>query len=80
MHLAYDLLEEWDTLVLVDAVPSRGQPGTLHVFQADHEDLRRLNQVPAASGLDAHSMDPAAVFASLAGAGRQSALHGRHRV
>src|SRR3974390_361302 len=37
MHLAHDLLEEWDTLVLVDAVPSRGNPGTLHVFQADCE-------------------------------------------
>jgi hydrogenase maturation protease len=59
MHLAYDLLEEWDTLVLVDAVPSRGSPGTLHVFQADCEDDA------AAPGLDAHSMDPAAVFASL---------------
>jgi hydrogenase maturation protease len=58
MHLAYDLLEEWDTLVLVDAVPSRGSPGTLHVFQADCED-------EAPPGLDAHSMDPAAVFASL---------------
>jgi hydrogenase maturation protease len=58
MHLAYDLLEEWDTLVLVDAVPSRGSPGTLHVFQADCED-------DAEPGLDAHSMDPAAVFASL---------------
>ncbi len=59
MHLAYDLLEEWDTLVLVDAVPSRGSPGTLHVFQADHESDW------AATGVDAHSMDPAAVFASL---------------
>ncbi len=59
-HLAYDLLEEWDTLVLVDAVPSRGNPGTLHVFQADHEDT-----ASAPSGLDAHSMDPAAVFAGL---------------
>jgi hydrogenase maturation protease len=59
MHLAYDLLEEWDTLVLVDAVPSRGRPGTLHVFQADHESSC------ATDGLDAHSMDPAAVFASL---------------
>ena len=59
MHLAYDLLEEWDTLVLVDAVPSRGQPGTLHVFQAD------LESSCATAGLDAHSMDPAAVFASL---------------
>jgi hydrogenase maturation protease len=59
MHLAYDLLEEWDTLVLVDAVPSRGNPGTLHVFQADCE------CDSAATGLDGHSMDPAAVFASL---------------
>jgi hydrogenase maturation protease len=63
MHLAYDLLEDWDTLVLVDAVPSRGSPGTLHVFQADHEDDRE--QGSAAAGLDGHSMDPAAVFASL---------------
>ena len=36
MHLAYDLLDDWDALVLVDAVPSRGSPGTLHVFEADH--------------------------------------------
>ena len=59
MHLAYDLLDGWDTLVLVDAVPSRGNPGTLHVFQADHE------SGSAAPGVDGHSMDPAAVFASL---------------
>jgi hydrogenase maturation protease len=59
MHLAYDLLDKWDTLVLVDAVPSRGNPGTLHVFQADHE------SDSAAFGVDGHSMDPAAVFASL---------------
>ena len=45
MHLAYDLLEEWDTLVLVDAVPSRGKPGTLHVFQADHRIGFRAHQV-----------------------------------
>ncbi len=60
MHLAYDLLDGWDTLVLVDAVPSRGNPGALHVFQADCE--READTLP---GLDAHSMDPAAVFASL---------------
>jgi hydrogenase maturation protease len=59
MHLAYDLLEQWDTLVLVDAIPNRGAPGTLHVFQADHQSD---SDTP---GLDAHSMDPAAVFASL---------------
>jgi hydrogenase maturation protease len=67
MHLAYDLLEDWDTLVLVDAVPSRGSPGTLHVFQADCEDDAAADREsgPSAPGLDAHSMDPAAVFASL---------------
>jgi hydrogenase maturation protease len=59
MHLAYDLLDGWDTLVLVDAIPSRGNPGTLHVFQADHR------SDSAATTVDAHSMDPAAVFASL---------------
>ena len=59
MHLAYDLLEHWDTLVLVDAIPSRGEPGTLHVFQADHQSSTDT------TGLDAHCMDPAAVFASL---------------
>ena len=37
MHLAYDLLEDWDTLVLVDAVPNRGNPGALHVSRLDHE-------------------------------------------
>ncbi|MFZ0833319.1 MAG: hydrogenase maturation protease [Mycobacterium sp.] len=63
MHLAYDLLESWDALVLVDAVPGHGSPGTLHVFEADHESLLTT---PV---LDAHSMDPAAVFASLAALG-----------
>ncbi|MGH3532731.1 MAG: hydrogenase maturation protease, partial [Mycobacterium sp.] len=37
MHLAYDLLEDWDALVLVDTVPGRDSPGALHVFEADHE-------------------------------------------
>jgi hydrogenase maturation protease len=63
VHLAYDLLEEWDALVLIDALPDRGSPGALHVFEADHESLT------ATAGLDAHSMDPAAVFASLTALG-----------
>jgi hydrogenase maturation protease len=59
MHLAYDLLDGCDALVLVDAIPNSGAPGTVHVFEADHESLA------AAAGLDAHAMDPGAVFASL---------------
>jgi hydrogenase maturation protease len=63
MHLAYDLLDGCEALVLVDALPNRGAPGTVHVFEADHEMLT------AGAGLDAHAMDPAAVFASLAALG-----------
>jgi hydrogenase maturation protease len=63
MHLAYDLLDGYQALVLVDALPDRGAPGTLHVFQADHETLT------SGVGLDAHAMDPGAVFASLAALG-----------
>jgi hydrogenase maturation protease len=59
MHLAYDLLEDWNALVLVDAIPNRGSPGTVHVFEADH------GSPDAPAGLDAHGMDPATVFASL---------------
>jgi hydrogenase maturation protease len=59
MHLAYDLLEDWDALVLVDAIPDRGSPGAVHMFEADHE------SPDAPAGLDAHGMDPATVFASL---------------
>ena len=63
MHLAYDLLDGCEALVLVDALPNRGAPGTVHVFEADHETLT------AGIGLDAHAMDPAAIFASLAALG-----------
>ena len=63
VHLAYDLLDEWEALVLVDAVPGRGAPGTLHVFEADHRTLTPT------TGFAAHSMDPAAVFATLGALG-----------
>ena len=59
MHLAYDLLDGWDALVVVDALPDRGDPGTLHVLDVGPDDLR------PGSVLDAHGMDPAAVLASL---------------
>ncbi|MFD3427548.1 hydrogenase maturation protease [Nocardia fluminea] len=58
MHLAYDLLEPWDALVLIDAVPDRGAPGEIVVLRAE----------AGASGLaqlDAHAMNPEAVFAGV---------------
>jgi hydrogenase maturation protease len=63
MHLAYDLLEPWDALILVDAVPDRGAPGTIEVLQIGPE------HVSGGSGVDAHGMDPATVLATLAALG-----------
>lgn len=66
MHLAYDLLDGWDALVLVDALPNRGSPGAVHVFEADHSGQ------DGAAAIDAHGMDPATVFASLRALGGQA--------
>ena len=63
MHLAYDLLDGCEALVLIDAVPNQGKPGTVHVFEADLESLT------STARLDAHAMDPGAVFASLTALG-----------
>jgi hydrogenase maturation protease len=57
IHLAYDLLEGCDLLVLVDTVSRGGPPGDVYVIEVDDADRDR--------GLDAHSMDPVAMFASV---------------
>jgi hydrogenase maturation protease len=65
MHLAYDLLEPWDALVLVDAVPDRGELGAVGVLEITAADVRAGAQV------DAHGMDPATVLATLTALGGQ---------
>ena len=37
MHLAYDLLDHDGPLVIVDAVPGPGEPGTIRVLEVDLE-------------------------------------------
>ena len=70
MHLAYDLLDPWDALVLVDALPDRGEPGGLVVLEIGDE------HVGAGARVDAHGMDPATVLATLAAlGGRLPAAH-----
>jgi hydrogenase maturation protease len=60
MHLAYDLLDPYDALVLVDALPGPGRPGEVVVLEVTADDL-------GGGEFDAHGMDPAAM---LAGVGR----------
>jgi hydrogenase maturation protease len=62
VHLAYELLEGYDGLILVDAV-SRGEPpGTVFVIEPD---LNAVEVDPGAPTMDAHSMSPDIVFALL---------------
>jgi hydrogenase maturation protease len=63
MHLAYDLLDPWDALVMVDALPDRGDIGTVVVMGIGPE------HVAAGTAVDAHGMDPATVLATLAALG-----------
>jgi len=61
IHLAYELLEGYDRLILVDALPRGEPPGTVYVIEPD--------AVAPGGPADAHSMNPLAVFAHLAAIG-----------
>jgi hydrogenase maturation protease len=64
IELAYTLLDDYDTLVLVDAVPRGGQPGTLYLIEPELSDISPEKGAEAGRvGLDAHSMDPVKVLA-----------------
>jgi hydrogenase maturation protease len=58
MHLAYDLLDPVDALVLVDTVAKGGRPGEIVVFEVGAGDLGDTE-------IDAHGMDPVAMLAGL---------------
>jgi hydrogenase maturation protease len=55
MHLAYDLLNGYDLLVLVDALPGQGCPGEVVVLEVGPDDL-------GDGDFDAHGMNPVAVL------------------
>ena len=62
VHLSYELLDGYDALVLIDAMPLGEAPGTVAVFQPDVESIDPTT-------VDAHSMSPAVVLGLLAGLG-----------
>jgi hydrogenase maturation protease len=66
VHLAYEVLDGYDALVLVDAMPMGREPGTLAMVEPD--DLPRPGADVEAEGtaaLDAHSMGPDVVLGML---------------
>ncbi|MFC8920117.1 hydrogenase maturation protease [Streptomyces sp. NPDC057116] len=62
VHLAYQLLDGYDTLVLLDATARGGAPGTLYVIDATEPAARQSAEGVA---LDGHRMSPDAVLALL---------------
>ncbi|MFI8950158.1 hydrogenase maturation protease [Streptomyces sp. NPDC053750] len=62
VHLAYQLLDGYDTLILLDATARGGEPGTLYLIDARAPGAR---QSPDASALDGHRMSPDAVLGLL---------------
>jgi hydrogenase maturation protease len=56
MDLAYAMQERYDAVVLIDATPRGGVPGTLYVIEADLDGDTDV-------AVDAHGMDPVAVMA-----------------
>ncbi len=83
MHLAYDLLERVDALILVDTVPAprtRGgngsesphpaaeMSGTIRVLEVRSKDLQN-NHDGGPPALDPHGMDPVAVLGRLTSLG-----------
>jgi hydrogenase maturation protease len=54
--LAYALMEEWDLVILVDALPRGGEPGTIYTIEPE------LATGAEPATVDAHSMNPVAVL------------------
>jgi hydrogenase maturation protease len=62
IHLAYQLLERYELVVIVDAVSRGGEPGSLYVI--DHQpDEQRPALGDAEPMLDAHDLGPDGVLA-----------------
>ncbi len=61
VHLAYELLDGYDVLVLLDALPMGEPPGTVAVIEPEHV----ATGDGVATVVDAHDMNPGAVLATL---------------
>jgi hydrogenase maturation protease len=64
--LAYGLLDPWDLVIIVDALPRGGAPGTLYVIEPE------LNG-RASAAINPHGMDPVRVLSLAASMGTISA-------
>src|ERR1700685_4069311 len=69
--LAYALLDPWDAVIIVDALPRGQAPGTFYVLEPD---LAALSGAPSAdTAINPHGMDPVRVLNLAASQGTLSA-------
>jgi hydrogenase maturation protease len=69
VHLAYELLEGYDLLILIDAAPRGEAPGTVFVLEPDFGSSGGVARGESGFLLDAHSLDPEVVLGILADLG-----------
>jgi hydrogenase maturation protease len=67
--LTFALLENYGAVILVDATPRGGLPGTLYTIEPDLEDLDRVD--PNIASLETHGMNPVRVLAVAKSMGAQ---------
>lgn len=60
LHLAFELLEPWALLILVDSVEQGHPPGTLHLIEPDPEEIASALATPPYG----HGLEIAGVFAA----------------
>lgn len=70
VHLAYELLEGYDVAIIIDAAPCGGKPGDLYLIEPQLEEIEESPLVRAASNgdaalVDAHGLEPDAIFGML---------------
>jgi hydrogenase maturation protease len=58
--LAYALLDPWEAVILVDALPRGGLPGTLYLLEPDLDSMK--HQQSSDAMMNPHGMDPVRVL------------------
>ena len=59
--LTFALTDDYDTVILIDATPKGGQPGTLYTIDADLSDIDDM--APEQAAVETHGMNPMRVLA-----------------
>jgi hydrogenase maturation protease len=57
--LAYALMDDWNLVILVDALPRGGEPGTLYTLEPE---LPERGDAAGSGSFDAHAMNPVSVL------------------